>query len=436
MATSSRREGGRKSALPTPRKSPRDENPQITVNVSSRKVLAAAILLAQLEEDEERARSRRRVWVRPINQQRREEGDYFNLVAELRLDKRRHQRYFRMSAEQMDHLLSLIGHELTRQSTNFRASIEPKQRLAVALRYLASGDSLISLAFSYRLGHSTVIQSVHMVYAAIEKLMMEDFLPRPTQESWKEVARGFWDKWNFPNCLGAIEGKKVNIRTPAHSKSQSRDDKRNFSIVLLALVDADYRFRAVQVGDFGRMSNGGVFASSDLGKGLETGTLHVPPSATLPGAPELGPLPHVMVGDVAFPLKTYLLRPYPAKDLHHDKRIFNYRLSRARTVVECAFGILSARWRIMLRDINLHPNHVDTLVVAACILHNFLLSPNDNIRMLEEAEERGGGMPQARNLGGHRAAGPAYVNRQAYTTYFNSPAGSVTWQERMISVNG
>ncbi|KAJ4930648.1 hypothetical protein JOQ06_024957 [Pogonophryne albipinna] len=61
-----------------------------------------------------------------------------------------------MSAEQMDELLSLLGPELTRQSTNYRAAIEPKQRLAVALRYLASGDSLISLAFSYRLGCTTV----------------------------------------------------------------------------------------------------------------------------------------------------------------------------------------------------------------------------------------------------------------------------------------
>ncbi|KAF3844403.1 hypothetical protein F7725_007566, partial [Dissostichus mawsoni] len=67
-----------------------------------------------------------------------------------------------MSAEQMDELLSLLGPELTRQLTNYRAAIEPKQRLAVALRYLASGDSLISLAFNYRLGCTTVTNSVHL----------------------------------------------------------------------------------------------------------------------------------------------------------------------------------------------------------------------------------------------------------------------------------
>ncbi|KAK7158492.1 hypothetical protein R3I94_004957 [Phoxinus phoxinus] len=54
----------------------------------------------------------------------------------------------------MDELLSIIGPELTRQSTNYRVAIEPKQRLAVGLRYLASGDSMVSLAFNYRLGHA------------------------------------------------------------------------------------------------------------------------------------------------------------------------------------------------------------------------------------------------------------------------------------------
>lgn len=70
----------------------------------------------------------------PLNQRRRQQGDFYHLVAELRLDSQRHHQYFRMSAEQMEELLSLVGPELTRQSTNYRAAIEPRQRLAVGLR--------------------------------------------------------------------------------------------------------------------------------------------------------------------------------------------------------------------------------------------------------------------------------------------------------------
>ncbi len=70
----------------------------------------------------------------PLNLRRRQQRDFYHLVAELRLDSQCHHQYFWMSVEQMDVLLSLIGPELTRQSTNYRAAIKPKQRLAVGLR--------------------------------------------------------------------------------------------------------------------------------------------------------------------------------------------------------------------------------------------------------------------------------------------------------------
>ncbi len=148
-------------------------------------------------------------------------------------------------------------------------------------------------------------------------------------------------------------------------------------------------FRCIQVGDFGKTSDSGVYASSDLGRGMENNMLHVPPSTSLPGTAHLGDVPYVMVGDAAFPLKPYLMRPYPEQNLIHRKRIFNYRFSRARMVVENAFIILASCWRIFHRRINLHPKNVDTLVVAACILHNFLLAPSENAWLLEEAEELG-----------------------------------------------
>uniref|UniRef100_A0A1A7W9J8 DDE Tnp4 domain-containing protein n=1 Tax=Iconisemion striatum TaxID=60296 RepID=A0A1A7W9J8_9TELE len=398
------------------------------MRISRRKAYAALLLLAVLRRDR-----RRRLWVNPLNRLRSEQGDFHRLVAELRLDAKRHHEYFRMSAEQMDGLLSIIGPELQKQSTNYRAAIEPKQRLAVALRYLASGDSLISLASSYRLGHSTVSNSVHMVCAAIEKLMMQQHLPKPTKDMWTEVAQGFWTKWNFPNCLGAIDGKHVFIQAPPNSGRQYLNNRKGFSRVLLALVDADFRFRVIQVGDFGQTSDRGTYAASDLGRGMESGTLEVPPNTPLSGAAHLGNVPFVMVGNGSFPLKTYLMRPYPLHNLNHDKKIFNYRLSRARMVVENAFGILSSRWRIFLRKINLHPKHVDTLVMAACILHNFLLVPSDNLRLLYEAEQQGvHRMVEVVNMGGNRGSRASFNIRESYTNFFNSHEGSVSWQEKMI----
>lgn len=119
---------------------------------------------------------------------------------------------------------------------------------------------MVSLAFSYHLGHSTVCNSIHMVCAAVEKVMMDTYLPRPKEDMRREVAKGFWEKRDFSNCLGAINGKHVHIQAPPLSGSQYFNYKKTFSTVLLALVDADCRFRVIPEGDFGRTSDGGVYA--------------------------------------------------------------------------------------------------------------------------------------------------------------------------------
>lgn len=200
----------------------------------------------------------------------------------------------------------------------------------------------------------------------------------------------------------------------------------------MALVDADYGFRVIQVGDFGRTSHGGVYAGSELGKEMESGTLQVPCDVCLPDAEELGEVPLVTVGDAAFPLKKHLMRPDPGQNLTQQKRIFNDRLSRPRMVIENAFGILASRWRIFHGRINLHPKQVDTLVVAACILHNFLLCSNENQRFLDDAGEKGQPMASVQKMRGHGATREAWNVRETFCNFFNSPAGGVSWQDRMI----
>ena len=100
-------------------------------------------------------------------------------------------------------------------------------------------------------------------------------------ELWRKVAAGFKQQRNFPNCVGALDGKHVVIQKPAGSGSLFLNYKGTFSIVLLALVDHNYNFIAVDVGAYGSNSIGGIFANSNLGKSLNAGTLHVPPPAPL-----------------------------------------------------------------------------------------------------------------------------------------------------------
>lgn len=121
--------------------------------------------------------------------------------------------------------------------------------------------------------------------------------------------------------------------------------KGNHSIILLAVSDANCCFNIVDIGAEGRRSDAGVFASSDLARLLDTNSLQLPPDRHLDSSEFK--FPYVLVGDEAFPLTSYMMRPYSQSgNLTVTKKIFNYRLSRARKTVECSFGILAARWRI------------------------------------------------------------------------------------------
>lgn len=140
------------------------------------------------------------------------------------------------------------------------------------------------------------------------------------------------------------------IKCPTKTGSLYFNYKGTFSVVLLALVDANYKFVCIDIGSYGRNSDGGIFAHSSLGRALSAEQLKLPPDSPLPGAEQLGPAPFVMVGDEAFPLQTHLLRPFPGRHCPPDQKAFNYRLSRARRIVENAFGILAVRWSLLHQD--------------------------------------------------------------------------------------
>jgi hypothetical protein len=106
------------------------------------------------------------------------------------------------------------------------------------------------------------------------------------------------------------------------------------------LVDTNYHFIAVDVGAYGKNSDGGIFATSNVGKALKNNSLHLPHDKQLPGSQKK--MSHIIIGDEVFPLSRHLMRPHSADQASDDgeKKIFNYRLSRARNVSENYFGIL------------------------------------------------------------------------------------------------
>nr|XP_037272473.1 uncharacterized protein LOC119164398 [Rhipicephalus microplus] len=216
----------------------------------------------------------------------------------------------------------------------------------------------------------------------------------------------------------------------------------------MAVVDSSSKFVLVDIGAEGRQSDGGVFKNTKFGKALTEGQLDIPSLGQLPGTTKVAP--YAFVGDEAFQLRRDFMRPFPARLLEDERRVFNYRLSRARRCAENAFGITAARWRILLRTIQLLPKNVDYVVKAACILHNFLAVLNEESDQILDQEDRFGNVVPGRwRQGIQQTSGQGHVDpcyfplqgsqsrnfsadaadaRTLFSAYFCSSAGEVPWQ--------
>ena len=257
-------------------------------------------------------KNKKRFWVRKIFAQRKEKGEYNNLVREMRIhDHEFFFKMFRMSPSQLEDITKLVAPFITKESVR-REAIPPQERLCVTLRYLVSGNSHVSLAASYRISQTSIGRIIPETCDVLwEVLCREGYLNVPrTQEEWKEVADAFEYKWNFPNCLGAMDGKHVMIVAPAKSGSLFFNYKKTFSIVLLAICNANYEFLMVDIGEAGRQSDAGVFANSNIGHSISNNLLPIPNPRALPGTTKESP--YVFVADDAFPLRLntlYRLQP-------------------------------------------------------------------------------------------------------------------------------
>uniref|UniRef100_A0A803JGL8 DDE Tnp4 domain-containing protein n=1 Tax=Xenopus tropicalis TaxID=8364 RepID=A0A803JGL8_XENTR len=234
-----------------------------------------------------------------------------------------------MSITSFDELLTILKPGLSRAHSLMRDPISPDERLCLTLRFLATGQSFSSLYFQFLIGWTTIGRIVHETCLLIWSELQRIVMPSPDENTWLEIAEDFYKKTNFPNCLGAYFNYK-----------------KYFSVVLLAVVDANYCFTIIDVGAYGSTGDASAFRNSALGRQLSEGTRHLPLPKPLPGT-AAPPMPYVFVGDEAFGLTENVMRPYPGSQRSVPKRLFNYRLSRARCMVECAFGILSNKW---LRD--------------------------------------------------------------------------------------
>ncbi|XP_057299342.1 uncharacterized protein LOC130629968 [Hydractinia symbiolongicarpus] len=337
--------------------------------------------------------------------------------------------------------------DIEKKTTHLRDPIPAKVKVAATLKFLSCGINYVELQYLFRVHKSNLSQFIPEVCEAIYMQLKEKYLKTPcTEEEWRKIALQYEELWTFPNCIGSMNGKHIVIKQPKNSGSFYFKYKGTFSIVLLALVDANYKFIYVDVGCNGRISVGAVYQNSTLSKAIHDNVVNIPPQRLVGNGEYL--LPHFIVADDAFPLKKYIMKPYAFRGLSREKRIFNYRLSRARRIVENAFGILANRFRVVLSPMLLPPENVKKVTLACCALHNFLrkkkpseYSPpgsfdvknlkNGSVHSCEWRSQTQRGMESINFAGSNNYKNDARIIRDKFCAYFNS-TGAVPWQETFV----
>lgn len=265
---------------------------------------------------------------------------------------------FRMSRTTFEYLSREIYAVMTKKTTHLRECIPAEKRIAIALHVLVSSAGYRDVAEKFGIGKSTTQKITHQFCNAICNRFGDEIAFPTTEEELKAASDLFVKEWQFPQCIGALCGSHIAIVPPRDDHEDYFNDRGSHSIVLLATVDACYRFTYVNVGYPGKANDGYGFCASQLYTFLiEDGVV---------------PNNYHLVANSAFPLHPLIMKPYTEAALSQEETHYNYRLARARSVAETAFRRLKGRWRILNKKCDLSLSNLTTVVKACSILHNIV----------------------------------------------------------------
>ncbi|GMH12308.1 hypothetical protein Nepgr_014149 [Nepenthes gracilis] len=289
----------------------------------------------------------------------------------------------KISRKTFDYICSLVQDDLTAKPGQFTFSngnpLSLYDQVAVALRRLSSGESLVAVGDTFGLNHSTVSQVTWRFIEAMEERGLHH-LQWPTEVEMMEIKSKFKKIQGFLNCCGAIDTTHITMCLPLADPTNSAwfDCEKNHSMLLQAIVDPDMRFRDIVAGWPGRMSDSLVLQSSNFFEHCEKGKRLNGEKIELVGGTEVR---EYIVGDPGFPLLPWLITPYPGKDVLGSKGEFNRRHFATRMVAQRALARLKEMWKI-IQGVMWRPDRhkLPRIVLVCCLLHNIVIEMEDEVQ--------------------------------------------------------
>ncbi|CAI9100646.1 OLC1v1037782C1 [Oldenlandia corymbosa var. corymbosa] len=268
---------------------------------------------------------------------------------------------FRMSKATFDMICDELESVVTKKDTMLRLAIPVRQRVAVCIWRLATGEPLREVSKRFGLGISTCHKLVLEVCAAIRNVLMPKFLQWPNDEKMREIKRGFEGISGINDVGGAIYTTHVPIIAPKQSvasyfnkRHTERNQKTSYSITVQGVVDPRGIFTDICVGWPGSMTDDKVLEQSALYQRANRGLMR----------------DVWMVGNSGFPLMDWLLVPYTKQNVTWTQHALNEKVGAVQGIVKEAFMRLKARWSCLQKRTEVKLQDLPIVLGACCVLHN------------------------------------------------------------------
>ncbi|XP_071576487.1 uncharacterized protein [Temnothorax nylanderi] len=284
---------------------------------------------------------------------------------------------FRMEKSVFDYICDKL-HNRLQPAIPFlvaRVPISVQKAIAVTIFYLASCCEYRVVGHLFGIHKTSVWRCVHKVVEAINDILQPLWIKMPNEFECTMIAQMYEERTHIPQLIGAIDGTHIPVLPPADGYRDYINRKGWPSIVLQGVVDHTQRFRNINCQAPGSAHDAAVFKESNLFRHYK----HLIPqkTVTLNGAA----IPFMIMGDPAYPLLPWLLKGYTkCRRLTPEEESFNVYLSTGRVDIEIAFGRLKARWRRILKRIDVHYSFAPQVVTACCVLHNIVESHKQEFR--------------------------------------------------------
>ena len=177
----------------------------------------------------------------------------------------------------------------------------------------------------------------------------------------------FEEKIGFPQVLGCIDGTHIPIKCTTEKGHEYFCYKMRYSINVQGICDEICLFLDVDASWPGSTHGAKVYKNSIINNMFQSNTF---PGESRILVENLDNVPPLLIGDPAYPLLPNVMKEY-SSCFSNDEVLFNEMLRSTRNQIECAFGRLKARWRILMRPIDIDIQHVPSLIHTCFILHNY-----------------------------------------------------------------